>query len=185
MEFALALWKPILLGGLAVFIVSAMVWTVMPHHKTEWGKLGNEDDVANAVRAGNPAPGLYVVPHMADMKEMGTPEGKAKMERGPVLYVTVAPNGVPAMGPMMFKSLIGSLVVATFLAYVGWHTLPAGTEYLQVFRIVGTVGFMTYALGAIPDSIWFARPWKSFLLCALDALLYGLVLGGVFGWLWP
>ena len=46
------------------------------------------------------------------------------------------------------------------------------------------MGFMTYALGSMSESIWFGRPWSSFALQALDALMYGLILGGVFGWLW-
>ena len=88
------------------------------------------------------------------------------------------------MGPMMVKSALSSIVIAFFIAYVGWHTLPPGTEYLKVFRVVGTMGFMTYALGSMSESIWFGRPWSSFALQALDALMYGLILGGVFGWLW-
>lgn len=185
MQFAMELWKPILVSGVLVFIVSALVWTVLPHHKTEWAKLANEDAVGDAIRAGSPAPGLYVIPHMADMKEMGSPEGKAKMERGPNAYITIAPNGVPAMGPMMVKSLVYQIVLSLFVAYVAWHALGAGAEYLRVFRIVGTVGFMACALGVVPESIWFARPWKSLALHAGDALMYALVMAGVFGWLWP
>ncbi len=185
MEFAMELWKPILIGGLAIFVVSALVWTVMPHHKKEWARLQNEDAVADAIRAGSPTPGLYNIPHMYDMAAMGTPEGKAKMERGPLVYLTVVPNGVPAMGPMMAKSALFNILVALFVAYVCWHTLAPGTEYLKVFRIAGTVAFMTCALGAMPESIWFGRPWKSFGLQVIDATMYALVLGGIFGWLWP
>ncbi|HVG86976.1 MAG TPA: hypothetical protein VM820_20810 [Vicinamibacterales bacterium] len=184
MQFIMELWIPILVGGLAVFVMSALVWTVLPHHRKEWRKLPNEEQVADAIRAGNVTPGLYHLPHMNDMKEMGSPEGIAKMNRGPLVYMTVAPTGMPTMGPMMAKSAIASIIIATFVAYVAWHSLPAGSEYLQVFRIVSAVGFMTYCLGSIPESIWFARPWSSFFLQAFDALLYGLVLGGVFGWLW-
>jgi hypothetical protein len=43
---------------------------------------------------------------------------------------------------------------------------------------------MSYCFASIPDSIWFGRPWKSWILQAVDALAYGLVMGGVFGWLW-
>lgn len=185
MQFLIALWLPIVVGGLTVFVMSALVWTVFPHHKREWAKFANEDAVADAIRAGSPAPRLYHLPHVTDMKEMGTPEGITRMNRGPVAYITVAPNGVPAMGPMMAKSALSSILIAAFLAYVGWHAVPAGAEYLQVFRIVATVAFMTYAFGSMADSIWFARPWSSWILQAFDALLYGLVLGGVFGWLWP
>lgn len=33
--------------------------------------------------------------------------------------------------------------------------------------------------------IWFGKPWKSYALHATDALVYGLLMGGMFGWLWP
>lgn len=185
MQFLADLWLPILLSGVAVFVVSALAWTVFPHHKKEFGKLPNESAVMDAIRAGNPAPGLYVTPHMADQAEMGTPEGKAKLERGPISIVTIAHPGVPAMGPAMGKSLLFNVVVAAFVAYVAWHTLQPGAAYLEVFRVTGSVAFMAYALGTVPESIWFHRPWSSWLLGAFDALLYSLVLAGIFGWRWP
>ncbi|MEX2181404.1 MAG: hypothetical protein WD771_05135 [Gemmatimonadaceae bacterium] len=184
MEFITELWKPILLSGLAVFVLSALAWTVMPHHQKEYARLANEDAVADALRAGNVQPGLYSVPHAADFKALGTPEMVAKMQRGPVAYITVVPPGVTPMGPTMVKSLISNLVVSVFVGYVAYHALPAGTEYLAVFRVVGTVGFMAYALGGMADSIWFGKPWKSWMLHAMDSLVYGLAMGGVFGWLW-
>lgn len=184
MQFMIDLWMPILISGLAVFVISALVWTVFPHHKKEFAPLSNEGAVMDALRVGGPVPGLYATPHMADHKEGGTPEGKAKLERGPVAFITIAPNGMPSMGPMMAKSLLYQVVVASFIAYIGWHTLPAGTEYLQVFRVTGSIAFAAYALGTVPESIWFARPWSSWLLGAFDSMLYALVLAGIFGWLW-
>lgn len=185
MQFVMELWKPILLSGLAVWIISALVWTVMPHHKKEFAKLPNEDAVGDALRASGAGAGLYALPWMGDPGAMSDPECKAKMERGPIAYVTIAPPGMPAMGPMMMKTALTNLLISVFIAYVCWHTLAPGTEYLKVFRIAGTIGFMTYSLGTIAESIWFARPWKSFALQAVDALVYGLVIGGIFGWLWP
>jgi hypothetical protein len=185
MQFLVDLWVPILVSGLAVFVVSALAWTALPHHKKEFGRLANEDAVMDAIRAGNPSPGRYHTPHMADFSESGSAEGKAKLARGPVTFITVAPSGLPGMGPMMVKSFLFNLFVAAFVAYVAWHVLPAGTEYLQVFRVTGSIAFMAFALAMVPDSIWFARPWSSFLLQAFDSLLFALVLAGIFGWLWP
>jgi hypothetical protein len=184
-QFAVELWKPILFSGLAVFILSALVWTVFPHHKTEWKKLPNEDAVRDAIRAGSPAPGLYAMPYCRDGKELNSPEMKAKMDAGPVAYLTLVRNGAPAMGPMMAKSVVFNLIVSLFVAYVAFQALPPGAEYLEVFRITGTIGFMACGLGVVPDAIWFGKPWKSVALHAGDALLYGLVIGGFFGWLWP
>jgi hypothetical protein len=72
-----------------------------------------------------------------------------------------------------------------FVAYLAFHTLPSGAEYLTVFRVTGTATFMAYGLGTIPESVWFGRPWSSYFLGAFDALLYALIAGGIFGWLWP
>lgn len=141
MQFAMDLWMPILVSGLAVFVVSALAWTVFPHHKKEYGKLSNEDAV---------------------------------ME-----------GGMPGMGPKRAKSFLFHIFVAGMVAYVGWHTMPAGTDYLPVFRVTGSMAFMAYALGTVPESIWFSRPWSSWLLGAFDSMLYALVLAGIFGWLWP
>jgi hypothetical protein len=185
MEFAMVLWKPILLSGVAVFIMSALVWTVLPHHKKEYAKFSNEDALLAALRAGKPTPGLYALPHYADQAAVNSPEGKAKIEAGPTAFVTVAPAGMPSMGQMMGLSALGCVVVMSFVAYLGYHTLQTGTAYLQVFRITGTATFMAYALATIPESIWFRRPWASYFLGAFDALLYALIAGGIFGWLWP
>lgn len=184
MEFVLELWKPIVFSGLAVFVLSAISWTLLPFHNKEWSKLPNEDAVAAALRAGNVAPGLYSLPHAGDSKAMGTPEMKAKMDSGPLAFLTVAPNGMPAMGPMMAKSVVYNLIVSIFVAYVASLTLAPDAEYLAVFRITGTVAFMAYALGTVPDSIWFWKPWRSYALHAADSLVFGLVVGGFFGWLY-
>ena len=139
----------------------------------------------DALRAGGITPGRYVTPHMGDRARMQTPEGKALLERGPITYFTVRMPGLPSMGPMMLQSLLSATLISFFVAFLAWHALPPAAAYLDVFRITGTATFMSYALGAISESIWFARPWKSQLLNVVDSLLYAGVAGGIFGWLWP
>jgi hypothetical protein len=58
-------------------------------------------------------------------------------------------------------------------------------HYRTVFRLVGSIGFLAYAAGTVYEAIWYWRPWKSLAYNAVDALLYGLVMAGTFGWLWP
>ena len=185
MEFLAQLWMPILVSGVVVFILSAIVWTAMPHHKTEWQGLSAEDDVLSALGRASPSPGQYAFPFFRDPKERENPMVKGKLERGPVGYLTVVPNGTPAMGPMMLQSVVYNVVVAFLTAYVSWHALGAGADYLAVFRIVGAVSFLAYTMAAVPESIWFGRPWRSFALQVVDGLLYALFSAGVFGWLWP
>jgi hypothetical protein len=56
-------------------------------------------------------------------------------------------------------------------------------SYLAVFRIAGTVTWVAYGVAYIQDSIWFGRPWSITMKSLMDALIYGLLVGGVFGWL--
>jgi hypothetical protein len=185
MEFLTLLWAPIVVSAVAVFIMSALVWTVMPHHKRDWQGLPNEDAVLAAMRTSPPAPGQYAMPFVLDPKLRDDPAMKERIAKGPNGYFTVISSGTPAMGPMMAKSLVYNLIVSTLVAYVAWHALRSGAEYLMVFRIVGATAMMSYILAVVPESIWFGRPWRTFWMQALDGIAYGLVTAGIFGWLWP
>ncbi|MGA9854576.1 MAG: hypothetical protein WBR29_04795, partial [Gammaproteobacteria bacterium] len=77
------------------------------------------------------------------------------------------------------------LVVAVFAAYVAGSTLASGTAGLQVFRVIGTVGFIAYAFGSLPMGIWYGQPWKAVTKDVIDGLIYGLVMAAIFAWLWP
>lgn len=187
MDFIGQLWQPILLSTALVFIVSALVWTVLPHHQKEWKGLPGEQGVRDAIKAAGFGAGIYMFP-WADEKARRTPEHMAKVAEGPSGMVTLFAPGPMDMKAMMAKSIVGNLIVSFFTAYVAHHAFvswPAPPSYLKVFQVVGTVGFMTYGLGAWGDMVWFGKPLKSWLLQAGDALLYGLVMGGTFGWLWP
>ena len=130
-------------------------------------------------------PGDYVVPHCARVKDMASEEFLARHREGPVLLMTVLPNGVRGMGPQLVQWFAYLVVVGVFVAYVTRLGLPAGTEYLKVHRVAGAAAFMAHGLGSVPQSIWFRRDWRTTLKNLADAVAYGLITGGVFGWLWP
>ena len=71
------------------------------------------------------------------------------------------------------------------VAYVTGRTLAPEAEYLQVFRVAGTVAWLTYGWGRIMESVWFGLPWSQQVKQLFDAMLYALVTAGTFGWLWP
>jgi hypothetical protein len=89
------------------------------------------------------------------------------------------------MGRNLGLSLLLNLFVSAVVAYVAFHALGSGAHYRAVFRLVGAVGFLAYAVGAPYGSIWFWRPWRSSAMTAVEALAYGLAMAGTFGWLWP
>ena len=176
-----ALWLPILVSAVIVWIASALIWTVLPWHKSDYAKTGDEEGVRAALRG--LSPGFYNVPHVTDMADLKKPEVEQKFTDGPLAFVTVLPNGMPNMGKNMALSFVHNLVVAFVCGYLVSRTTGPDATYLEVFRIAGTFTFAAYWLGVIPDSVWFGRPWSSTVKIGWDALIYGMLTGGVFGWL--
>lgn len=179
------LWLPILLSAVFVFFASAIFHMALKYHNSEYRGFSNEDEVRAAIRKGSPAPGLYFLPYFADMKDCNTPEAQQKLQEGPIAYVTISPAGLPKMGPQLGQWFVFAVVVSLVAAYVASRTLAPGTDYLSVFRVAGCVAFLAYGFAYIPTSIWFKRPWSATGKDLFDALVYGLLTGGTFGWLWP
>ena len=179
------LWIPILLSAVCVFVASSLIHMVLKWHASDYRALSNEDEVRAAIRKGTPARGQYVLPHCSDMKDMGKPEMQQKYKDGPVGFLVILPNGAPAMGAALGKWFAYSVLVAFMAAYLASRTLAPGTHYLQVFSVVGAVSFLTYGFGSIQMGIWMGKPWSSVIKDLVDALIYGLLSAGVFGWLWP
>jgi hypothetical protein len=116
---------------------------------------------------------------------MKDPKFLEKFAQGPVLVMTVMKGGQVNMGPQLLQWFIYGIVIAVFAAYIAGRALGPGASYLQVFRFAGATTFIAYALGLWQDSIWYQRSWGTTLKNTFDALVYGLLTAGVFGWLWP
>jgi len=180
-----ALWLPILVSAILVFIASSVFHAVLPFHQKDYRKLTNEDDVLAAMRTAGVRPGDYMFPYAPSPKAMQAPEMVKKLEQGPLGFVTVMPTGVPTMGGQLVQWFVYCLLVGIVAAYVAGRTVAPGAEYLAAFRIAGTVAFVAYA-GAHPSmSIWYKRGWGTTFRFVVDGLFYGLLTGGAFGWLWP
>ena len=180
-----ALWLPIVLSAVFVFIVSSIIHMVLKYHNRDYAKLPDEDAARAALRAGNPEPGQYVIPYCSDMKEMQSPEMQRKYAEGPLGVLYLRRPGPPRMGPLLLRWFLFSLVVSFFLGYLAVVTVQPGAHYLDVFRVVGVGGFLAYSAGQVPAAIWMGKPWSVTWKEVFDGLVYGLVTAGTFGWLWP
>ncbi len=180
-----ALWLPILLSSVIVFVVSSAIHMASPWHKSDYTKVPNEDRVMDALRPLAIPPGDYMVPRPSSRQEMGTPEFAEKIKRGPVLVLTVMPNGPMQMGRNFTQWFLFCVAVGVFAAYVAGRALPAGAPYLHVFRFAGVTAFIGYSVALWPMSIWYRRAWSTTLKGTVDGLIYALLTAGTFGWLWP
>jgi hypothetical protein len=179
-----ALWIPIVLAAVIVFIASSIMHMVLPYHKSDYRKLPDEDKVMAALRAADVTRGLYHFPFCTH-KEMKSPEMQEKFKQGPVGFVTVFPSGPVNMGKFLGLWFVYCLIIGFVTAYLTGRTVPQGAHYLAVFRVAGTVAFMAYGLGGLSNGIWKGQPWGMVLKECFDGLIYGALTAGTFGWLWP
>ena len=179
-----ALWLPILLSAVIVFVASSVMHTLLKYHNSDYRKLPEEDKILAALRPANLTPGLYIFPHCTH-KEMKSPALMEKFRQGPVGFMTIRPNGLPAMPKFLVQWFIYCLVIGFFVAYLTAHTVAPGAHYLVVFRVAGTAAFMAYALGHLSNVIWKGQTWSATIKEVIDGLVYGLLTAGTFGWLWP
>ncbi|MEM7052187.1 MAG: hypothetical protein AAF604_21150 [Acidobacteriota bacterium] len=181
-----SLWLPILVSAIVVHLASFIVWMVLPHHRSDWAKLPDEDAFADAVNQQNPAaPGQYAVPHAANPSDWKDEKLLEKMRRGPVALLVLKPVGQTGMGKNLALHFVHCLVIATLAAYIGALTLAAGTDFARVFQVIGVAAILGWA-GCIPvNANWFGHSWSSTIKSIIDGVAYGLLTGAIFGWLWP
>lgn len=180
-----ALWLPILLSAVVVFVASSIIHMVLPWHKSDYPKVPNEDRVRDAIRALAIPPGDYMIPRPSSTEEMKSPAFAEKVKEGPVLVMTVLPPGPMSMGKNLTQWFVYCVVVSIFAAYVAGRALPPGSEYLKVFRFAGVTAFVGYALALWQMTIWYGRSLTATFKSTVDGLVYALLTAGVFGWLWP
>lgn len=176
------LWLPILVSAVIVFIAANILWMLLPFwHNRDYGKLATSDAIVAALR--DAKPGQYMIPAVNWGKL--TPEQQAEVQNGPGGFLMLRNPMKFSLGSSMTMFFFYNIVVITFVAYIATLALGPGAKYPQVFRVAGTAGILGYAFHTISDSIWYGRPWSSTFKFVIDGIIYGLLIGGTFGWLWP
>ena len=180
-----ALLIPSLASAVLVFLVSWVIHMFTKWHAGDFSRLPDEDGVLSALRPFNLTPGAYVAPRPKDMKDMGSPEFKAKSTKGPVVMLNVMPNGQTGMGQQLALWFIYSAVVAFFSGYVTSKAAGQATDTRLVFKFVAAIAFGAYAIGLWQMAIWYRRSWVVTIKSTIDGLLYGALTGAAYMWLWP
>src|SRR5438309_9965772 len=171
-----ALWLPILVSAVAVFVVSSIIHMTPLWHKTDYPRYPNEDRVLDALRPIGIPPGDYLMPRPANPAEMRSPEFQEKMERGPAVLLSVMPLWRGSMAGNLSQWFGYCLVVSVFAAFIAGSALPPGLPpFTAVCRLAGTTAFLAYTLGLWRMSTWYRRAWPLRLNSTLDGLIFALV----------
>jgi hypothetical protein len=180
-----ALWLPIVVSALAVFVASSLIHMASPWHKSDYPRLGNEREVLDALRPLSVPPGDYMMPRPKSRADLSAPEFLERMNAGPVVIMTVLPNGPIPMGPTLGLWFLYLLVVTMLAAIVtGLAVRPSG-DFHDVIHVAAVVSFAGYAMALWQMSIWYRRSWRTTLKATVDGLIYAALTAVIFAWLWP
>jgi len=180
----MSLLLPIVVSSIAVFVLS-MIIHMTPWHKGDYSRLPDEDGAMQALRPFNIPPGDYMVPHPGSAEYMKSAEYDAKRVAGPVMVVTVLPSGPWQIGKILGQWLVFVLVVSAAAACVVAAMVPPGAHTHTVFHHIAVISLLSYAMGAVPMSIWYDRKWSTTLRTVVDAVVYAAATGWIFSMMWP
>jgi hypothetical protein len=180
-----ALWMPILVSAVLVTITLVVVHMIPGWHQNDMAAVPGEDRVLDTLRGLNIQPGEYRFPFGRTTAEMMAPAFVEKMKTGPVGTLTIRPSGELNMGKMLGQWLVYALLIGVLAAYLTGRTRGAGAPFFEVFRVSATVAFCCYGVAQWQSWIWWGRSTRYTLTYSVDGLLYALVTGATFGWLWP
>ncbi len=178
------LWLPIVLSAVFVFIASSLLNMLLSFwHRSDYHGFSNEDEVRAALRKGMTQAGMYNVPFCLPNK-MNDPDMLRKMEEGPLAMVAIKPGGKFNLGVPLLQWFLFCLLVSLLASCVAL-VLPAGAPSMRVFHTLALAGLLGHAMGPISNGIWWAHAWGSVFKYIVDGVIYALIIGGTFVWLWP
>src|SRR5260370_27675438 len=129
-----ALWLPVLLAAVIVFVASFIMHMVLPYHRSDYQRLPDEDKLMAALRAAGVKRGLYVFPFCMP-KEMKSPAMIEKYKQGPVGMMTIFPSRPPVMPQFLTMWSAYCLIIAFLSAYLTGPTVAPRPPHLAVFRV--------------------------------------------------
>ena len=186
MEFLAALWLPIVLSAVLVFLVSWVLHVFVPLHKGDMRKFPDEERMVAAIREQKVGPGDVFVPLPAVDGGVPEPRDEGAVRGGaggpPQRSAPPAPGGWE--GPRAAVPLLRGPGRPRCLRDVG-AALGRGAAYGKVFQVAGTIAILAHAASYLQDSIWKGTPWKVTAKFVFDGVVYGLVTAGAFAGFWP
>jgi hypothetical protein len=180
-----ALWLPILLSAVFVFVASSIIHMAPLWHKNDFPKMPQEEAVLAALRPLAIPPGDYMIPRPGGREEMRSAAFQEKLKQGPVMVATVMPNGMFSMGRNLGLWFVYLVVVELFAAGIASRGVAPGATFQRAFRFTGAVSFVGYVLALWQLTIWYRRSFSIAVKDTIDGIIYAAIAGATFGWLWP
>jgi len=172
---------PGILGGLLVF-----VWSAISHLLLPLGAMGfktipnNEDAVLTAMKSNIQEPGLYFMPGH-DMSRAPTAEEIRKYEAGPTAFLVYHPTGEKALSPgQLTRQALFDILCGLIAAFIISATVASLTTRGIMVMLMGVFGWL--AINA-PYWNWYRFPSDFTIGQGLDRVIGWLLGGFLIAWM--
>ena len=167
-----------ILGGIVLFVWSAIAWTAIPWPGEPLRSFANEAAVEAAITANATQPGNYILPnpHRPGLTTEQTGALADKMMRGPMMFAAIRLGPMrpfPVLLGLAFVMYLVSALIATFLL-----SNTAGLSYGQRVLFVILCGVLIFVGGKLDEWIWWSFS-TTYLLIEFVAIVVGWILAGL------
>ncbi len=161
-----------ILGGIVLFIWSAVSWMVLPWHMMTIHSFSDNNAVAQSIQANAPTSGIYLLPSPQDYDK-----SKDQAPQGPMVFSAVHLEGMsPSMWKQMGIGLVSQIISAFFVAWLLFKT--KGLGYIRRVAFVVVFALAASIATDVPYWNWFAFDTQYTLVQMAD-LLIGWFFAGI------
>lgn len=167
-------------GGLLMFIWSAVAWIALPLHTSTVATMANEDSVITAMKSGMDRKSVYMFPARPKSGDQAaTDVWKKKYNQGPVGMVVYNPAGASDMMlTEMGIGLVDSILTAMLAAWLLSRSTAAKSGFFARVMFCGTLGLFICLAVHVANWNWMMYPVDYTTGWIADSLV-AWVIGGI------
>ena len=173
-----------LLGGIVLFVWSAIAWMVIPWPGDPLRSFTNEEAVLQTITANAPRSGNYLLPNepkrapgMTDEQYKATKQAAMdRMTRGPMIFTAVRLEPMGSMTKLMVIQFLTQLLLALIASFLLMQTTRRSYGRRVVF--VAVFGVVIFLGGKMDEWIWWSFS-NSYLLMEFGAIVIGWILAAL------
>ncbi len=173
-----------ILGGIVLFVWSAIAWMLIPWPGEPLHSFANEDAVAQVITANAPGSGNYLLPNepkrTAGMSDEQYKAAKLvamdKMIVGPMIFMAVRLEPMGSMGKLMVVDFLSRIVLALIATFLLMQT--SGLSYAGRVAFVTAIGVTIFLGGSFEQWNWFSFS-NAYLLMEFGGTVIGWILAAL------
>jgi hypothetical protein len=167
-----------ILGGIILFVWGAIAWMFIPWPGQPLRAFTNEDALTQAIIAGAPKSGNYLLPNGEAKGLTAEQQQKAmeKMAKGPIVFAAVRLEPFNSMAKPMISQFLTQLLVALLGTILLMQT--SGLAYKSRVVFLTTVGIIIFVGGHFDEATWWGFS-NAYLFMQFGALVIGWFLASL------